>query len=279
MKNKLSKLNNKILMSGASSNRLLNNLKQRLHLILNYILYPEFRKHRDIKKVLYDNRYLIISIKSIIILFTLTFFFGKSVNDYLINHLKKEVVKKDSVIGYLNLSLADGYKSIRNLSIELRSRNYLEYKVVKEANIEFVDNLREVPDSIFFLMVNEADKYKIPYKIFFRIMEIESKFQFVVNGESGATGYMQVMPYVFTSYHDKLNLSGGHTFGNNIRVSANLIDCIRTFWLTKFKSDKKVWEYTLAEYNCGREPMKIGESYHIPQSVLPYVEYVMCEYK
>jgi hypothetical protein len=171
--------------------------------------------------------------------------------------------------------------TIDALSVELRSRNYLQYKVIQESKIEHISNLKSVPDSIFFLMVSEADRYKIPYFIFFRVMEKESKFQFIANTEgSSAFGYMQVIKSTFSIYYKKLNLKGGHTQGNNIRVSANLIHSIREFWRTKFKDEKKIWEYTLAEYGCGRSPMQDDNGdYFIPESVKPGINYVMRYYE
>ena len=128
-------------------------------------------------------------------------------------------------------------------------------------------------------MIDEADKYKIPHVIFFRVMERESKFQFIKNNEgSSAFGYMQVVNSTFSKYYDKLNLKNGHTQGNNIRVAANLISSIHSFWVGKFKNDRTVWEYTLAEYGCGRAPMISGDGYIIPESVKPGINYVMKYY-
>ena len=87
---------------------------------------------------------------------------------------------------------------------------------------------------------------------------------------------MQVVPSTFSKYYSKLNLKDGHTPGNNIRVAANLLYSIREFWKTQFKDDRKIWEYTLAEYGCGRQPMiDSSGGYFIPGSVKPGINYVM----
>jgi hypothetical protein len=206
-----------------------------------------------------------------------SFFIGKSVNNQYVTKLENGVSYRDSIINGLKECILFKDSTIDELSLELRSKNYLQYRVIQESKIEHICNLKSVPDSIFFLMISEADKYKIPYFIFFRIMEKESKFQFISNKEgSGAFGYMQVVPSTFSIYYKKLNLTGGHTQGNNIRVAANLIHSIREFWKTKFKDDRKIWEYTLAEYVCGRKSMMDSNGgYFIPENVKPSINYVM----
>jgi len=256
-------------------------VRWQLHSFINYILYPEFRGSWNLGKIIYSNRYSIIFINIAIAILVSMFYFGKYTNHNRIVELKQEVINRNLVNHELVKTIQYKNSEISRLSIEMKSRRYLEYKVVDESKIEHIDNLRQVPDSIFFLMVEEADKYDIPYVIFFRIMERESKFKFVANTEgSGAFGYMQVVTSTFSKYYGKLNLENGHTQGNNIRVAACLIDNIRKFWASKFKDERKTWEYTLAEYGCGRAPMQDGNGgYFIPNEVKPGINYVMKEYK
>ena len=73
------------------------------------------------------------------------------------------------------------YSRRNNLSMQIERdsilRSNLQYKIIRESKITYIENLKSIPDSILFLMASEADKYNIPYVIFFRIMEHESKFQ------------------------------------------------------------------------------------------------------
>jgi hypothetical protein len=275
----LKRINKWLLMTHFKNTFFENRVRWQLHSLLNYILYPEFRSSWNLKKVIYSNKYSILFISALLISLASSFFFGKSVSESQIDELTYESSKKDSAIFNLYLLTLDKNSKIHNLSTELKSRGFLEFKVIKESKIEHIANLRAVPDSIFFLMVKEADKYKIPYVIFFRIMEKESKFQFIPNSEgSGAMGYMQVVKSTFSMYYEKLNLQNGHTPGNNIRVAANLIHSIHSFWSGRFKDEKTVWEYTLAEYGCGRAPMMSDNGYFIPDAVKPGVNYVMKHY-
>lgn len=175
------------------------------------------------------------------------------------------------------------YSKRNNLSMQIERdsilRSNLQYKIIRESKITYIENLKSIPDSILFLMASEADKYNIPYVIFFRIMEHESKFQFVKNTQgSSALGYMQIIKSTFNSYYDKLGLTGGHTKANNIIVAANLIDTIHQFWKKKFKNKRTAWEFTVAEYGCGRGPLIKGKSYSIPDSLRGGVNYTMKYY-
>lgn len=282
MKRLLGKLDNWLLISHFKPNRFFEKrIRWQLHSLITYILYPEFRSSWSLRKVIYSNRYPIIFFKSILFLLLISFFVGKSVSNYHINKLEDGIINRDSTINSLNSNILFRDSTIDALSVEMKSRRYLQYKVIQESKITHIDNLNSVPDSIFNLMVSEADKYKIPYVIFFRVMERESKFQFIANTEgSGAFGYMQVVPSTFSKYYSKLNLKDGHTPGNNIRVAANLLYSIREFWKTQFKDDRKIWEYTLAEYGCGRQPMiDSSGGYFIPSSVKPGINYVMKFYE
>lgn len=174
-------------------------------------------------------------------------------------------------------------RTLKSMEFERDSiiRNDLESKIIQESKITYTENFKAIPDSILFLMVIESDSYKIPHSIFFRIMERESKFLFVKNKEgSSALGYMQIIKSTFNSYYDKLELTGGHTATNNIKVAACLIDNIHGFWRKQFKDKRTAWEYTVAEYGCGRGPLLDSSGvYSIPDSIKSGINYVMRYYK
>lgn len=255
-------------------------IRWQLHSLINYILYPEFRYSWSLTKTIYNNRTIIIIINSFILFIGLSYILGKSVNLNHIKNLRENISFNEKNISQLNDISYSKDSIINKLSTEIRSREYLEYKIVQEAKLSYIDNLKSVPDSIFFLMVNESDRYNIPYTIFFRIMEKESRFLFVKNNEgSSAFGYMQVVASTFSKYYNKLELKNGHTQGNNIRVASSLINSIHRFWSSKFRDDRKIWEYSLAEYGCGRAPMMDGSGgFFIPESVKPGINYVMRVY-
>ena len=266
----LKRLNQWLLTTSIESKFFESKIRWQLHSILNHILYPEFRKRFNPFKAIYSNRYLLLVIKSILILTFISFIGGYSVNRIYISSLKTELAQRDSL-----LLLASGKDSM----ISAITRKYFEYKVEKESKIKYMAQLKDVPDSIFFLMVRESDKYKIPYVIFFRIMERESKFQFVKNSEgSSALGYMQLIKSTFDLYSKKLGINPDHTPGNNVRVAAFMINDIHEFWTHQFKDERTRWEYTIAEYGYGRGPLIKNNKCSIPDSLRGGVNYVMSCY-
>jgi len=153
---------------------------------------------------------------------------------------------------------------------------------------DFNINISRIDDDILFLMVEQANKYKIPYTIYFRLIDRESGFKFIhnigKNGGSGAFGYMQIMPKTFKSFKKILNLRGGHTKVNNILVGSYMLSRSYNYWKSKGKSDKESWEFCLSEYNTGRGNMQIKNNgkvsgYFIPNYTRSYINYIMKYYK
>ena len=106
------------------------------------------------------------------------------------------------------------------------------------------------PTKYLQLMIEEADKYKVPYKIVFRVAWKENKFKSKNISSAGATGYMQVMPETFNIQAKKLGLIGGNTAENNIKVAIYLLHTLFNKWGKKYDSDK-AWDLALSEYNSG----------------------------
>lgn len=239
--------------------------------LLIWILYPELRTNWVNSSALQYIKKVFFSIIIITLITTFTFSLGyashfiKSVDTY------KQSEKKSLVIDSLNTLASKKDSIIRGLTEVTISREYWNWKIISETGIKEVASFKRLPDSVFFESINQCQILNIPHKIFFRVMEKESKFQFIHNKTgSGAFGYMQVMPGTFKLWYKKLKLTGGHNQINNIIVSANLLASCYKFWKTK---NKEPWRWTLAEYACGREPLlKLGR---IPAEVIPGIEKVL----
>jgi len=240
--------------------------------LLNWINYPDMRKSFKFGKILHSNRYLLLIIKLVIILTISSFMIARIMDKHKVNELKSELVSKEDVIDSLLISASSKDSTISNIT-----RTYFEYKVVKESSIKDPTNLKQIPDSILFLMISEADRYKIPYFIFFRIMEKESQFKFVKNTEgSTAMGYMQIIKSTFKRYSSYIGINDDEdTPGNNIRVAAYMIASRYKFWSTKFKSERTIWEYTIAEYRVGIANMIKDGKFFIPDAAKYRVNYVL----
>lgn len=163
-------------------------------------------------------------------------------------------------------------------SVNLRSVIISSYSFIHKDNLVNLDN------SIFSLMVSECDKYKIPYPILFGVADKESGFRFIKNFEgSSAMGYMQITKSTFDDYYKKMGLTGGHTPENNIKVGAFYLYTMHENWKRRFKNDRTAWRWTLAEYAVGLGGMQVVDStntirYRIPNQCIADINKVMRNY-
>lgn len=232
---------------------------------------------------------LLVSISFLWILLLCSMMVGYGIRDKEINSLNDEKIKdkkeysnllyqKDSIILVKN-------KEIDSLGTYLNSKEYLEFLVYKKANLDNLKiNLSRVDHDILNLMVEQSNKYNIPYTIYFRLIDMESGFRFVENKSSGALGYMQLMPNTFNYYYKKLELKGGHSKKNNIIIGSYKLHKNYKKWRSRGKSDYMAWKYTLSEYNTGIGNMQIKENgkvigYYLPSYTKSYVNFIMRYYK
>jgi soluble lytic murein transglycosylase-like protein len=119
--------------------------------------------------------------------------------------------------------------------------------------------LAEEPE-IFRLMLAEGEANKIPFTVWFRVIDKESGYLFVNNASgSGAKGYCQVMPRTFRHYEKVLKLTDGHTKPNNIRVGARLLRDNANRYLAKNMSPAIAWARALKDYSGGNAPLAAKE--------------------
>ena len=281
-----------MLLKSSSKNKLYEKLiKHQVITILERNLWGE-PKWKNIIKNIYS-LILPISTIAIISIFILTFIYFTVTNI----HLNKSISDLDRSITSLNLDKSSLIETIENkdsdidsLSIYLESREYIDFLIFRRANMDdFNLNMNRLSDDILFLMVDQANKYKIPYTIYFRLIDRESGFKFIrnigENGGSGAFGYMQVMPKTFEWIKKILKLKGGHTEENNILVGSYMLRRSHDYWTSKGKSDKDAWKFCLAEYNAGRGKMQIKNEegkvigHYLPSYTMGYINNIMKYYK
>ena len=155
-------------------------------------------------------------------------------------------------------------------------------ELMNECKFIHEDSFRHINRQIFSLMIDECDKYDLPYSIFFSVVDKESGFKFIPNSQgSGAMGYMQLMPKTFSGNARKLGLKE-HTPENNIKVGAYLLSDMFSDWKRKYTDDETAWTWTLAEYAAGLGGLQVKDStgikYHIPESTKPGIQKVMRNY-
>jgi len=248
---------------------------------------------KNIPKNIWNLRVILLVSISILTLSIVSYDIGVHYNDSKINQLESTIDLKDNHLSEMSVTesklikyLSKKDHKIDSLKKFLESREYIEFVIQKEAKIDdFELNMSRVSDSILFLMKDQADKYEIPYTIYFRLIDKESGYKFIPNhGGSGAFGYMQLMPYTFKAYSKKLGLSGGHTKRNNVLVGSYMLYKNHKDWMERGKTDYNAWKFALAEYNAGESKMiirndngdKIG--YYIPNYTKSYINYIMKYY-
>lgn len=162
-------------------------------------------------------------------------------------------------------------------------RSYYQRQILNECQFIHRENFVNLDPDIFELMINQCDKYDLPYTIFFSVVDKESGFRFIRNSEgSHAMGYMQMMPTTFNYCAKMIGLKGGHTPENNIRAGAYHLYDLHRDWSKKYPNDEEAWRWALAQYAAGLGGMQVKDStgihYEIPESTVAGIEKVMKNY-
>lgn len=292
MKKILTKIYSWLALSNPKDKLFEKKIRNQLRVIIGYLLYPEFRKSKiyhtsfHLKGFIYNNKYKLSIFTGLLLICGLFYYMGYNKSSKKIEKLESKLEIHKEYNTKLLISVAQKDSTISSMEKTMGSREFLEHKIIKDFKIKKVNGLKDLNDDIFFLMVSEIEKNKIPPVIFYKVVERESGFRFISNYEgSGAMGYMQIMPGTFNKYYKKMGLKGGHNQINNIKVGTKLLRNLYNKWDIHFNDDRKIWEYALAEYACGGAPMQIWNSdktkvigYHIPNKVRPGIDKVMKHY-
>ena len=127
--------------------------------------------------------------------------------------------------------------------------------IIEDSNIENKDQLKRLPDHVFYSMIEEVNRQEIPYVIFFKVVDHESGFQFISNSQgSGAMGYCQIMPATFKLFKKKAGLSN-HTPLSNIKMGAFLLKNRYNYHKSTGKEDDLAWFLSLKDYAGGKDSM------------------------
>ena len=280
----------------------LTNLKSQLIHVLGWILYPEVRKQNSFSTVIKQNS-AVMTVFLILSFWSFGFFsiigsdrFEPQTDDVLIQDTtaliyndtimikevrkpvrvkkKKKNVNKNLYVEKEVLVRREATDSLHSDSIliEIREtmgdRKYLETIIQRDCHLRHFHNMQRLPDDIFFTMINEIDKWGIPYTIFFRMVDHESGFRFIPNaGGSGAFGYCQVMPSTFRSISRTLGLSG-HTEVNNIKAGAYLLKYNYNRHIKRGLSERDAWYQSLVDYSGGNRKLATKEMQYFSTDTL-----------
>lgn len=198
-------------------------------------------------KLVLKNRFALTCLFIFTLTIGLSYKAGQKQSFSVIEYLRFKLTGSYDHIEALNSDIYNKTNTIEDLSAFFSTREYMKYKVYNESNILIPEWF---PTEHLELMLEEADKYEVPYKILFRVAWKENRFKSKAISSAGAKGYMQIMPGTFSSNYKKLKLAGGHTPENNIKVGVYLLHILYDKWSKKYDEDK-AWDLALSEYNSG----------------------------
>jgi hypothetical protein len=263
IKNKIIKAYNWLLSNTTKHKWFESHFRMQLISLLEWFIYPEFRRKNKFIEVIKQNK-LILIIGMLFIFWTTGFF---SIGRWLSFTEKKEAIysleyrldKANDILYYTNNMLCRKDSTISQLRETMDSRDYLQFIVKRDCNLKNYDNLTKLSDEVFFTMIDEIEKYQIPYTIFFRVVDHESGFKFIPNSQgSGAMGYCQVMPLTFQTVSKRLGFKV-HNEVNNIKTGAYVMKNNYDGYKKKGLDNKTAWHKALTDYSGGDSELASSE--------------------
>lgn len=254
IKNNLQKLYKRLLLLPHKENWFHNKVKFQLINTIAWYLYPEFRKY-NILDLIKGNKF-IISTFVLFIFWTTSFFsFGRWLSfmdkKETISTLEYRLSRTNDIMYNTNLLMHRKDSTISQLREQMGSRDYLQFVIKRDCHIENYANLTKLSDDVFFTMIDEIERYQIPYTIWFRMIDKETGFRFVPNNQgSGAYGYCQVMPTTFSEVAKKLGLKKHDEF-NNIKAGAYVLKQNYNLYRNKGIGEYESWHKALTNYSGG----------------------------
>jgi soluble lytic murein transglycosylase-like protein len=115
-------------------------------------------------------------------------------------------------------------------------------------------NLSKLSDKVFYTIIEEIEKHKIPYTIFFRLIDFESGFTFITNVSSGAFGYCQVMPSTWNIFCKSLKLTVHDEIGN-IKMGAHILKLAYDSYKRRGLDEETSWFRALVDYSGGSQDL------------------------
>lgn len=247
---------------------LMNNKFLFLIPLLEYIIFPEFRKKDyKIKEKIIKHLKFFAFASLVYSLFVL--FFSNT-------QMEKILIKKEAQIGFhlkrINFLKIHAFKLFYKQAEDSlkNSDDYIRYSVYKETG-KIIPN--KLPVNYLKLLISKSKENKIPLKIYLNTIERESGYDSLAkNPNSTAFSYMQVTKNPFNYYYDKLKLEGGHTPENNLIIGTYMLAEKYNNW-QKIVPKNKAIQYAIASYALGDSIFQY--SLEIPEKIKPYINYIL----
>lgn len=255
IKNKIRDYYTKLVMMPTKSNFFEKYIRYQLIDILSWIIYPDFRNKNKFYDLLLRNKFMFLVLTFFILWTTGTFTLGRFLSfldkKEQITELTYKLDRQNDILFYTNQLMNRKDSTISQLREDMGSREYLEYIIKRDCKLKHFNNLHNLSDEIFFTIIDEIEKYQIPYTIFFRVIDHESGFRFISNFQgSGAMGYCQVMPVTFKMVARELGFSVHDEF-TNIKTGAYILKKNFDIYRKRGLDVKDAWYNALISYSGG----------------------------
>lgn len=266
LKTKIEKIRNKLLIKREKSNLIYNYFKKSFLALSEWYLYPELRKKNIILSLFKINR-LPLFLTTLFIIWTITLFsFGKISTIKKVRELENQLTQMSSELDSSSRLISYKESIIDRIRTQVGSRQYLEYIIKRDCHLRNPDNLSKLSDEVFFTMIDEIEKNKIPYTVFFRVIDFESGFTYATNSTSGAFGYCQLLPSTFTIGAKHLKLKENSEV-NNVKIGAWVLKYGFDRWKAKGLSDKEAWFRSLVDYSGGSHALAEKEMMYFKENL------------
>lgn len=266
LKRKLKNLQTKILMKTDGTRFWNKYIKGSILMIADWYLYPEFRKKNLFLSLIKLNRIPLI-LTTIFIIWTITFFsFGRSSNFEKVRKLQTELKKTNIELESSAELILYKESVIKKIRHQVASRQFLEFIIKRDCHLRNPDALSKLPDDVFFTIIDEIEKNKIPYTVFFRLIDFESGFTYITNPSSGAFGYCQLLPSTFVIGSKQLNLKD-NTPINNIKIGSWVLKFGYDRWKSKGLEHQQAWFNSLVDYSGGSHDLAQREMMYFKEDL------------
>jgi hypothetical protein len=239
MNHDLMKFHHWLLSSTFKSKWFEENIKIQIISILSWLIYKEFREQNNIFKILGKSKFLLMIISIFVFWSTTLFTFGR-----LTSTDEKPIIIKKEIVQVNYFPKGFDFESFKS------ERSFIEYVAKSKFKIKNLANLQKLPDDIFFAIISEIDRHKIPPSLFLRLLDQESNYLDVTNSTSGASGIAQLLPETRKSILKIIGSTNNKQI-DDIRCAAYHLKTSYDFYKERKMDDNECWFMSLVDYNGG----------------------------
>lgn len=248
---------------------ILNKIKFGIEL---YVSNKFINKSNNMKSILKNNATLLVIIITLLISNIYSYNLGINKKNPELEILTTELESIYLDLGIKSDLLDNKDNKLISLKKELKSikssRVYKLAIIKKEADVDIPDR---VTDDHLNLMFKHANLNNVPYNVFFRVIQKESRYKWWATSPVGAKGYMQVMPPTYKSIAKTINqplkmtpesniIAGSYYLGKKYNEMFNKIIHKKVYDKLDFNMKTKVNKLNETEFNLYKTECELLKS-------------------